>query len=268
MKTCNTCGNTTNNFAAKNTTKCKLCVKEYNRQYGVRKKEAISKQKKQYRLDNLEKINTKDKLRYENKKDEILAKNKEYRNNNKESINKQRKEYRTENKELISERGKIFYQENKVHIKARTDKYVDENREMLNADNKQRSKDRRKNFLKEYEQEHGIPYETKYGTKNNVLYIWLSDMLWEDLPVWKIGITSIDSGEDRIKTVSRTHNVEVLEVYKFHMDKASVVETELKNKFNVIPKMKGCGYTEFRAVAYDEMMKELAVSFPLPKSLI
>jgi len=79
--------------------RCKLCQKEYNKQYRKSHKEEIQEQKKQYRLKNKETIN---------------EYNKQYQLKNKEYFKIHAKQYYFENKEIIKEQKKQYYTENKA----------------------------------------------------------------------------------------------------------------------------------------------------------
>lgn len=104
----------------------------------------------------------------------------------------------------------------------------------------------------------GCP-ECSSGTSSdyNVLYLWLSDIKWDDLPVWKIGVTSERLNNNRIHQIANKQNLEVLKIYKWMITDALKIEKELHKLFDIIPNMDGDGYTEFRAVSHDDMQREI-----------
>lgn len=91
---------------------------------------------------------------------------------------------------------------------------------------------------------------------NDSIYIWKSDIVFNDMPVYKIGITSNRLGDMRIKEVSQRAGVsaEIIELRKVNC-KATLVENKLK-KIGTFPKLeKFDGYSEFRAMT-DEQLKQ------------
>jgi hypothetical protein len=88
---------------------------------------------------------------------------------------------------------------------------------------------------------------------NNMVYFWLSDMRFNGLPIYKIGITSERLGDRRIKEVAMQAGIkaEIIQLTKVSV-KATIVEKELK-KIGTNPKLeKFDGSTEFRAMNDEE----------------
>jgi hypothetical protein len=82
--------------------KCKDCVKQYKKQYYLDNKNKIKNQSKQHYLDNKE----------------IHSQNaKQYYIDNKEKITTQQKEYRDDNKEIIKERNRHYCKNNKDQLR-------------------------------------------------------------------------------------------------------------------------------------------------------
>ncbi len=110
--------------------KCKKCVALYKKEYALENKEKIQEGRKKYYEENKELVNAKNK-KYRKENDE---KTKLYRNEyNKNNPNKEyHAEYRRKNKELIKEKKKKYYEENKDFVKGQVSKYSEENREHVN----------------------------------------------------------------------------------------------------------------------------------------
>ena len=75
-----------------------------------------TRNQKQYRQDNKEKLAEYNKQQYQNNKEKIAEYNKQYRQNNKEKIAEQNKQYQEDNKEKLAEKHKQHYQNNKEKI--------------------------------------------------------------------------------------------------------------------------------------------------------
>ena len=90
------------------------------------------------------------------------------------------------------------------------------------------------------------------------VYIWKSNMIWNDKPVWKIGITSERLGYARIRRMANEAKLEVVKYKMLVTDKAREIEKIIQHSLNDIPPMNNllCGYTEFRAVD-DKEIEEL-----------
>jgi hypothetical protein len=82
---------------------------EQRKEYYLNNKEKLLEQRKEYYLNNKEKIKERKKEHYLNNKEKILAQQKEYQLNNKGKI----KEYQLKNKEKIKERKKKYHLNNK-----------------------------------------------------------------------------------------------------------------------------------------------------------
>jgi len=91
---------------------CKSCRK----QYYLENKERIAELTKQFYQENKERILERNKQWYQENKDHRAEYCKQYRKENKERISERKKQYRQENKERLSERQKQYDQENKERI--------------------------------------------------------------------------------------------------------------------------------------------------------
>lgn len=123
MKQCRSCLNFKEeiDFAPsellKNKSICRKCVSEY---------------KKEYRIDNREKIKNQQHNHYENNKERVLGHNKDYRKNNKEKLSDKKKEIYKNNREEILMMQKEYYEENR-DIKLKYQKnYQKNNRDKIN----------------------------------------------------------------------------------------------------------------------------------------
>lgn len=86
---------------------CKVCKAEKDRKYRELNKQTISEKKKEYRVNNIDKVKSANKLYYENNKEVIAEKTKRYRDKNKQTI-KQRKSayYKTEAGKIVAKNAK------------------------------------------------------------------------------------------------------------------------------------------------------------------
>ena len=94
--------------------------------------------KKQYKLDNKEKIKISKKKYREFNKEKIKEKDKKYYSDNIEKIKSRQKQYRYKNKERISKQYKVYYQTNKQHKKEYLKQYVLKNKEKFRIKNLKR----------------------------------------------------------------------------------------------------------------------------------
>ncbi len=134
MKTCTECKIEKDEDCFYNSrSKCKKCIKEYNKQYRIEHKEERREYDKQYYTEN---------------KEERRKNNKQYRAEHKEEIKEQKKQYYIENKEEISEYKKQSYIENKEKIK----QYYIENKEEI-LENKKQYYAENKEGIKQYRAE-------------------------------------------------------------------------------------------------------------------
>ena len=86
---------------------CKICAKEYLKEYYKENKEKIKEQQKQYLEENKEKIKEQQKQhRKENK-----GKRKQYRKENREKLSEYHKQYQKENKEKINQQNRKIINE-------------------------------------------------------------------------------------------------------------------------------------------------------------
>jgi hypothetical protein len=92
--------------------------------------------KKEYNIDNKERINEKEKQYRENNKEHIKEQKREYdkqhRENNKERIREKRKQYYENNKEIYKQKAKQYRENNKEKLKECKKKYRENNKEKIN----------------------------------------------------------------------------------------------------------------------------------------
>jgi len=92
--------------------KCKESIKEYR----VKNKEATSIYKKQYSIDNRQKISKRMKIYRQVKKKELAIYAKEYRDNHKEELVETARKWREKNKSNIAINSKKYQKENKIKL--------------------------------------------------------------------------------------------------------------------------------------------------------
>ncbi len=260
---------------------CKSCVYIYQKKYNEDNKEKLAEQRKQYNKDNRERFakrdakyhqknrdhrnkkskdyqqNNKEKIvrrrkkHYQENKEIIAAKGVQYRQKNKEIITKKKKEYQQNNKEKIARTKKKHYQENRADILNQKKQYHQNNSDDICNHKKQERKDKREQYFKDYGE------YPKVGTANDLLYIWEAiGERWDDMPVFKIGITSQRLGKKRINGVAREANFtpNILLMLPITDGKASEVEKRILKQLTVIPIIGVfSGSTEFRACTYDAL---------------
>lgn len=98
-----------NNSGKYKSSKCKDCIKEYNKEYNKRNKETLAQNRKKYYLDNKEYFNNK---------------YKEYYVENVDKIKSYQKDYNILNKDKKSENNRIHYSLNKDAIIRKNTDYV------------------------------------------------------------------------------------------------------------------------------------------------
>jgi hypothetical protein len=92
----------------KGRSECRLCSKEYKKEYYQNNKDKIKKGKKKYRENNKDKTKEYNKEYGENNKDKTKEYDKEYRQNNKDKTKEYNKEYRQNNKDKTKEYNKEY----------------------------------------------------------------------------------------------------------------------------------------------------------------
>jgi hypothetical protein len=92
-------------------------IKAYHKKYQIDNKEKIKKNRKQYQIDNKEKL-------------------KQYRIDNKEKIDERNKKYYLHNKEKLNEKHKQYKIDNKEKRKAYDKQYTIDNKEKINEKHK------------------------------------------------------------------------------------------------------------------------------------
>tara|TARA_R110002153_G_scaffold273139_1_gene443171 strand:+ start:5613 stop:6371 length:759 start_codon:yes stop_codon:yes gene_type:complete len=125
--------------------------------YYIRKLNCVNKRimgrtKKQYSIDNKEKIKQYRKQHYEDNKEKIKLCHKKYAQDNKERIKLCHKQYHEANKEKILQYRKQHYEDNKERIKETNKQYYEANKEKIKLCHKkyaQDHKERKKQYDKQ-----------------------------------------------------------------------------------------------------------------------
>ncbi len=150
MKTCTKCGETkpfTEFYKHKISkdgyrSQCKSCRKQYRqenreainereRRHYQENKEAIKERKRRHYQENKETIAERARRRYQENKETINEYQRQYYQENKEAIKEYNRQYREENKGLIREISRRYNQENKKAIKERKRRHYQENKEAI-----------------------------------------------------------------------------------------------------------------------------------------
>jgi hypothetical protein len=105
--------------------------KEYNRQYYLKKKDAIANQKKDYYQKSREDILRAKKQYYTDNKDKLTETHKQYYDNNREQMCELKKQYYVKNKEILSAKHKQYYLENKEELLKNNKTYQSDNKEKI-----------------------------------------------------------------------------------------------------------------------------------------
>ena len=167
LKRCTKCGenkpNTNEYFVYNNKSKgklkawCKVCdreyakeyreknkdiIKELNKKYYELNKEHFKEYSKKYRELNIDRLRDHNKEYREKNKDKISTQRKEYRDNNKDKIRESQKNYRENNKDKLKEYRKEYYKNNKDKLK----EYYKNNEEIIRAKRKVYIKNNRDKF--------------------------------------------------------------------------------------------------------------------------
>jgi hypothetical protein len=114
MKKCNQCflEKEESEFNKARCNQCKICEKQWKKEYYLKNKEKISSKKKAYAQKNKEKIQETNKKYYLNNKERIDKQNALHRANNREYLNKKSNEYYHKNKKIIHEKQKQYLANN------------------------------------------------------------------------------------------------------------------------------------------------------------
>ena len=128
QKICSACGELKNLEEFSKRSKCRACVKAYNKAYAIANKEKLKACHKAYREANKDRI-----VAYkEDNKEQLVVKRKAYH----EATKDKRKAYAEDNKEKITLRQKAHYKANKEKIAVKHKKYSKANKEQLNANSR------------------------------------------------------------------------------------------------------------------------------------
>lgn len=96
--------------------------KKYKKEYDLENKDKLKEYHRKYKKNNKDKISKAKKEYYEKNKDKILKKEKKYKKDNKDKISKQKKEYYKKNKDKILKQKKEYYEKNKDKISKKNQK--------------------------------------------------------------------------------------------------------------------------------------------------
>ena len=110
--------------------------KEYKKQYRIDNLQKITEADIEYREDHKEEKSITDKIYRESNKEKILENKKIYYENNKENILENQKIYYEDNKEVILEKQKEYHENNKDTINQKRKVYRDENKEKISEQKK------------------------------------------------------------------------------------------------------------------------------------
>ncbi len=123
------------------------------KQYYIDNKEKLLKKSKQYRENNKESLSQRAKIYRENNKEKIRQQDKQYREDNKEKIKEQRKQTYENNKEAISQKAKVYRERNHEKIRQQDNEYKQRNKDKISAQGKEyreRNKEALKHKKKDY----------------------------------------------------------------------------------------------------------------------
>ena len=131
---------------SKNRSECKSCIREYNKEYQKKNKEAILQQRKLYRETHKEELSRMYHEYYLNNTDKRKAYVKEYNKKNKEKVLAKHKEYREIHKEQI----KDYYESHKEYFKEykKSPRYKEQQKEYM-KNNREHYKELNEKWKKE-----------------------------------------------------------------------------------------------------------------------
>jgi hypothetical protein len=98
---------------------CRECNYARVKEWGLKNPDKKRAQGRKWKQENPEKVKISSTKRYEEKKDDILAKNKKWKENNKDRVKNMRKKLYEENKEEVLNEQKIYRQNNKPKLNAK-----------------------------------------------------------------------------------------------------------------------------------------------------
>jgi hypothetical protein len=132
--------------------KCKICVSQYNKLYSENNKEKLKEKHKElhrlYYLNNKERLVKKSRIRYAEKRDEVLEYQKEYSKKNADNIKKYNKKYREENSDRLNEKWRKEYlllsEEEKQEIWDYQKNYRKNNKDKINKTKNKYESNKRK----------------------------------------------------------------------------------------------------------------------------
>jgi hypothetical protein len=114
MKKCHQCllEKEDHEFNPRRCNQCKVCEKQWKKEWYNKNKQKISSQRKLYQEKNKDKIKETKKKYYLNNKESINQKNAIHRTKNREYLNKKSNEYYHKNKKIIHEKQKLYLANN------------------------------------------------------------------------------------------------------------------------------------------------------------
>ena len=123
-------------------------IKEYSKKYSEKNKKKIKNYNEQWRVDNKEKLKEYSKEYSEKNKEKIKNYNEQWKNDNKEKFKEKRKQYRENNKEKrkqYRENNKEKFKEYRENNKEKTKLWFKNNKEKINYNKNEYQKNKRKN---------------------------------------------------------------------------------------------------------------------------
>ena len=138
--------------------RCKVCKKEYQKEFYKDNKEYYKKYHKEYYEENKDKIKEYSKQYYKDNKEY----HKEYYKNNEDKIREHSKEYYKDNKEYHKEYYKKYRENNKEYYKKYQKEYYEENKEYYKEYYKEN-----KEYRLEYQKKYCKTQKGKENCKNN-----------------------------------------------------------------------------------------------------
>jgi hypothetical protein len=114
MKKCHQCllEKEDNEFNQRRCNQCKMCEKQWKKEYYLKNKQQIIDKSKLYRKKNKKQIQQKNKKYYLDNKERIDKQNALHRSNNREHLNKKSNEYYHKNKKIIHQKIKQYLAKN------------------------------------------------------------------------------------------------------------------------------------------------------------
>lgn len=120
--------------------RCKLCIRQFNKEYCEKNKEKLKNSRKTYNEQNKERFEERNKRLREKNKNEKKQYNKMYQEKNKEKIRERKRKYEIDNKDKKQKYRREYYLLNKDRAKMSAKEYYENNKNYI--------KEYRKNYRK------------------------------------------------------------------------------------------------------------------------